>query len=1096
MKILNYSFLIIAMLASTSTSFGAADHSKFSFHFEDTKIDNSSDMDQNDLIVKGEAVTDYDPTTGNISSLYFVIEPTAAGSRDRIQLLFDESQLDAATGGSPGRCYLHNEFQPEQFGSQQLQTATSNIIYGSREEAFPGCSSSTIINTEQGLTNLCKGDAKVISCENLYGTALNYNSMSVPEIISRLLILRNVSQNQNFGHSLLENGNSFRMLMPYDTGWSEERANYFDAMVGIDNTESVSDGAGGTRVIGDCKNNLDSDAGCRAALSNYLREHSRTKLNQRSRVIRNSVSTAQFNIKHLSGGTASNPIFHPKRLNPAFPNDLARVFMNLVYDGMAFFSLESIISQLYECDLIQCPPLDVLPPTVTDDANVDLGFQYWNGIYNIDQQFATPELPDGCSSFDETFYVGPDGSDDNNDGLTVNSKFKTITKAMETLSNTLCTLIRVYPGEYFEIMDFNYSNKNRTTIFGEDRATTIVNSKSPVQGFIRLTPEECPEGKECDIYKKDFDNHYPANTHISYKDQILVPIQTIAQYSFREKIVASDLVSNTLPADGDSDGYPDIKIADDLRSTDALSVTGRENFKDHVLHTMMNNANGLKYANSAVLNKGDLSFSGLRAIYYVHQEQTANEDSVNGVGKSTIYIRALDGEPNPGDHISMQLGYTAYIRDAENIVVQNLTLLNGRYNVLIYRNSNNIKVLGNIIKGGYRNVYAFGNSNGRPTNLLVKGNEITNNYAAVFDPQQPGHYRNFFLIKEIHTDAHGIYLLNYGADIELANNFIYKVGNGIQNWNDLVSYTDENLVVRNNLLINVLDDGLEIGGYCKGCRWHSNHVRNAAQSIRLKLNDSRSVGPVYIYNNVTYNNAKYSHEGYGGNEFLNAGTELFFHTGTNIPIYVYNNLFHGSRCYNPPTGGHLAEAGKNFYMINNIFDCRYSFGKIREGALPSGRGNTTEKNDQILQSHNWYGGTYDSRPFWINGKLHLDHFDMMTFDGTGNHETSASGERPVSYFGEDMNSRAHTNFLNRKDFCQNQTSTLSGQGLEVSNPANLSWNYVDITTYSGVDYHHVISRSITDENGNATSLPGVLGDHIGPFTNGQAGCNNLGWIAQ
>ena len=87
----------------------------------------------------------------------------------------------------------------------------------------------------------------------------------------------------------------------------------------------------------------------------------------------------------------------------------------------------------------------------------------------------------------------------------------------------------MHPGEYREYMDFNYSNKNKTTVFGMNRKTTIVSSKSPVQGFTKLTPEECPEGKECDIYKKDFDKYYPANTHISYKDQILVPIQTIAQ---------------------------------------------------------------------------------------------------------------------------------------------------------------------------------------------------------------------------------------------------------------------------------------------------------------------------------------------------------------------------------------------------------------------------------------------------------------------------------------------------------------------------------------------------------------------------------------
>ena len=32
-------------------------------------------------------------------------------------------------------------------------------------------------------------------------------------------------------------------------------------------------------------------------------------------------------------------------------------------------------------------------------------------------------------------------------------------------------------------------------------------------------------------------------------------------------------------------------------------------------------------------------------------------------------------------------------------------------------------------------MFTFGNSSGLPSNILVKGNEITNNYAADVDPQ-------------------------------------------------------------------------------------------------------------------------------------------------------------------------------------------------------------------------------------------------------------------------------------------------------------------------------------------------------------------------
>jgi len=736
-------------------------------------------------------------------------------------------------------------------------------------------------------------------------------------------------------------------------------------------------------------------------------------------------------------------------------------------------------------------------PVVTGDKNIDLGFNYWSNIFNIDDRYLSPELPEGCDQFDETFYVDQKAGNELNNGLSTSMPLKTINQALSLISSSKCSLISVGEGTYKEVLDFAYGEKDKTTIFGEDRNKTTILSKLPMSGWIKLTNIECPGGFECNIYKKEFNEEKAQNFHMHYKDKIITPVHAVGQYSFREKIQSSDLLSGILPNDDDEDGMPDYKVTDNLKTdglVSGLTESGREKFKNHMLEIMMSDAKGFQYVGSAVLDRGDLSFSGIDGIYYIHVDLFSDDDPLS-IGHSTIYFRPLDNEVEPEYNLSAHLGYSIFIRDSSRIVIQNLTIKNGRYNTYIYRNSNHIKLIGNIYEGGYRNIYINGGAQGgnyyAPSNITVKGNQITNSLSLNTDPQSLGHYRNFFLIKQILTDVHGIFLYNAGENIEIKNNFIYGVSNGVQSYNSDLNFIDTNLNVHHNLIINVIDDALEPGGLCKSCRWHHNHIRNAAQSIRLKLKDSYSEGPVFIYKNITMNSDKFSY-----NEdktlFHNSNTEVYFHTGSTVPIYFYNNIFNGSRCLLMPTGGNVEEAGKNFYMINNIFNCRYSIGKQRVGAYPSGIVEG-EKNLQILFSHNWFGGEYDDRSTWQDGRLYLDDHEMFTFDGTNIRETSAEGEIGLSFFGKPMGQNSLDNFLERTDFCQKNSLT-SLAGLDVSDSFNLHWRYNDTVIYSSTTYVHEIDRRITDSSNVLMSLPGAEGSFIGAFEGSSSNCNELEWL--
>ena len=787
---------------------------------------------------------------------------------------------------------------------------------------------------------------------------------------------------------------------------------------------------------------------------------------------------------------------------------------------------------------------DVLGPSEKSLRNIDIGLHWMDERYYQSYPHSEPVLPDGCTMFEDTLYVAKDGLDSNSGS--VSTPYKTIQHALLQANPNKCTLVRIAPGEYYEALNLTVwadgsgtKQFNRITLFGENRETTKLISKKSYfyhanePTWEKLSIEECPNNQECNIYKKRFDpynspdgtinfnGHLNANTFFHYKDKIVVPIDVVAKYGFRDIVQLEDLKAGM--------NYENIANGTVIIKNDysELSSVGAKNYKDLLLTILETNSNYITNMPSAVLAQNDHSWNDLGSAYftYLDQDESGNKFSY-------LYFKPFDNEENPLDYLSTHIMYNIYVVGQSNLVIQNLNLQNGRYGITISQNAQNIKIVGNSFKNNFKGIYVYGDNSGSPSNIEVYGNQVANNYDLNYSPQSQSAYRNFLLLKETVGDSHGISLLNHGSNINIHHNLIYNVANGIQSYTaDNTTYPESNLKVHHNFIINTIDDALEPGGDCHECHWYSNHLRNTSQSIRLKLNDNNSRGPVYIYKNVIYNQDKYDFENelHYGNQ-----TTFYFHTPSEIPVYVYNNLFLGFRCLLPPTSsmwkynpdgtlqidadGNTINKDMKLYFLNNILSCRYSMPNISYGTWPlyffSGDNTIpylSQKNKQPLLSHNWIGGITDHREMSGTKAMHQNdrtylfakRADPSSPQNTELNEElnfiykAAIGGTPRHIFDNfDNDKNDSDDLLSRKDFCPSTTiyPELINGGIDIRNSVNLSWSYVQQTQYYSTSYLHQISRSISQ------SLPGVnfTNDniHIGPFPSTNSSCHNLDWLLE
>lgn len=739
--------------------------------------------------------------------------------------------------------------------------------------------------------------------------------------------------------------------------------------------------------------------------------------------------------------------------------------------------------------------------------NAQIGKDWMNDVYYRNNPMSEIQRPHGCRVFNKTLYVSTIGSDTNNG--TISSSLATVNKAIQLANNDECTLIKVLNGKYFQTI--NLKDKKNITIAGNDRVTTQLLSKKELEGWEDISEQDCNITGRCKTIKLTIEGSYTNHFHLLYKDKVSIPANSLARFSFREIAAPEDFTNaSTLLSAEIVNNLPNIIISDDLSE---LSEIGKEKFRKHVIKMMETDTSAYRYMNSGVMDRNDLTWKGVGSSFYVHPGLDSAGNPI-----STIFFRAYDNDEDADQHISTHLGYSAYINDSQNIVIQNLSLYNGRYGLAVTRDSHNIKVFGNLFRGHYRSIYIYGGIKEgikyAPSNIEVYGNQISNNLDLNMSPQFVGAYRNFNLVKKGLSDAHGVYLLNTGENNNIHHNFIYNAGNGVQSSNDnKEDFQTINLKVHHNLIINTIDDGLEPGGSCIKCRWYANHLRNTSQSLRLKIRDNNSIGPVYIYNNVFYNQDKYNYT----NNLVNSNqTNIFYHTASSIPIYIYNNTFLGFRCFIMPTRD-SATGGPNLYFLNNIFSCKYSMPNAREGAWPLWRFDPalqefdendapipllSAKNNQPLHSSNWFGGIQDDRVSIISSSGNLrnlyktEKMHNLALDSQGNPLNyvyrAQSDEQPVHIF--DSFDADNSHLLERTNFCPNQSpfSNDLEEGLNLRNINNLSWNYVYQVQYSNSTLHHKITRRIEEE------LPSTFaGNHpIGPFKAGDRSCNNFEWLLE
>lgn len=787
----------------------------------------------------------------------------------------------------------------------------------------------------------------------------------------------------------------------------------------------------------------------------------------------------------------------------------------------------------YNCEEGFEPSLDPSAIDYSEQSNLTLAKGWMKNCYYKNNPHDEPVLPNTCTSFSKNIFVSTNGNDSNNGSKS--SPYKTIQYAINQSNPEQCTLITVEAGDYYESLNITVwadgsgtRTFNKLTIFSNDRDNTRLISKQTISGWEKIPITECPQfdpnkqlNTPCEIYRKRFNNeHIAPNYHIHYKDKVIVPMQTVGSYSFREIVQAQDLVNEA--------DLQKFQTGEKLVSNEQTELTelGKQKYKNHLFSILETDLSALQFMGSAVLNSNDLTWNGIGSTYFV-QRHTNNDGSIY----SYLYFKAFDQDLNPTPHISTHLGYNVYIVGQSNIVLQNLTLQNGRYGVVMSRNSHDIKIIGNKISNNFRSVYLYGEKNGivqSPHDIEVSGNEITNNLNLILSPQFKGAYRNFIIIKQTLGDTHGVNMLNIGDNINIHHNLIYNVGNGIQSYstnNTDFSYRD--LKVHHNFIVNTIDDALEPGGDCQNCHWYSNHLRNTSQGLRLKINNNNSTGPVFIYKNVFYNQDRYNHL---DDIHYSNQTTFYFHTPSEVPIYIYNNLFLGFRCLIPPTSSawlynpdntvltdefnNIQSMQFKLHFINNILSCRFSMPNISYGTWPmhwyteetrefdvngDEVAKVSQKNRQPLLSHNWVGGIKDHRTIVNNKAMYENDYMFILAKDSNLNDLNYIYKSPISNTPKHIFSNFNedeSGFLHRTNFCVNTNlyPEIENGGLNINDTSKMRWSYVHNLTHGNREYFHLIDRTID------IALPGIDFNngklHVGPFDSTSENCNNFGWLLE
>jgi len=330
-------------------------------------------------------------------------------------------------------------------------------------------------------------------------------------------------------------------------------------------------------------------------------------------------------------------------------------------------------------------------------------------------------------------------------------------------------------------------------------------------------------------------------------------------------------------------------------------------------------------------------------------------EALYGTSDGVTYLRFADGrDPNQGvitvgPHWEYDEAAVVLIRDKRHIVVRGFTIRNRTVGVHLKAGASDNVIENNTIIGGKHGVfigyYPWAVPRDAGAEVLCHRNQVRNNQItlAFLSPITVPHPNMRWIWEQFKqfsdNDREGVALFSAGHDNQVCGNHIFEHWGGIQDWGARDDWAaDYPVVLRNrqfcqrlqvydNVVHDILDDGLEPSGGEIEAEWHDNLVYNCNTNIRLKFAEG---GPCYIYRNRSYNPQPTP-----GGECA----DLFhFRDNSDALVYVYHNSFASYR--GNKLGVNIRESTSpaicaNSWYVNNIFS-NHHFGTPPYGGLPSG----------------------------------------------------------------------------------------------------------------------------------------------------------------
>tara|TARA_B100000925_G_C22008894_1_gene475122 strand:- start:397 stop:3741 length:3345 start_codon:yes stop_codon:yes gene_type:complete len=1061
-----------------------------------------ADADFNDAVAEGYALAETINANRKVTTIIVALKIKAAGSKDDISLHIDNN----ANGVS--ECRLHDDNNSTAIGTPAapFRASADNELFSSRIDMFESsCDQSSLINTNS-LKSFCEGKLVVFSCR-LDDVAINLNTLTLPEVVSKFLILKNKTQEKlnvlngtnvlsMLAHDTVVKGESQRLVTIGGVGWTRERDYWFNSFFGNNSSETV-DVDGNNVELKNCDPkvaNLAVNQNCRRGLSKYLANNfTRERSRLRDKIIRSVDSQKTFRIKKFIGtASGTNQISTGESYNLNIENPY-----DVTHNGTSF---SQALASYKKCDLINCNTGTLEPRLSHTDPVIQGAFDFYYDKYKIGDRFREETLPKGCASFEDTFYVSAEGDEVNADGSQLNP-YSSISQALSNQGlsspgNYKCTLVIVENGSYNERISIIGSGESRNlTIMGVNRQGVNFEKTVDLVGWVRInniyhdhdndpaTPNvnQCPGGGDCNIYRAPAPASANQKSVLIYKDKNLPSVEKLGWYGFYEVAQTTDFDSNVV-----STNYVELNPNN---YDNGLTDSGINNYRDYLL-SRMEAQNGLSSMElhqfpyfKSYWERSGFSWSGFSGAQFMYEDPSD--------GQKYFYFKPMDGEITIANfNTKLYNSGGLIVSNVRNVVIQNITVRNG--SAFIANGSSDIKLVGNRFISVGRAVYFHNGSN----NIEFEGNLIYGNFGFSTSANEPNANAKLKLFEPYGSNDHSLlFMYNAGENISVKNNVIVDGINSIR-VSKATGYasSEDDLKITGNYVANSIISGVEFNGDGERVDISKNFFSNNARSIWIR--DSHSpVGPFFINGNVIYNANNFdSINNPNQNPYSAINLTIWF--SDFVQVYLYNNYIESDRCFY----GATYTGAENIYALNNVFNCRRSLGNdtyyttLEEHPNGSGSLSFLHKNKQALFSGNFFGGVKDTRTNLdyvldsrINGSSVSFDNDYVMYDSEVIFILHNNQDNRDTVNGNNINYYAQAvPTLSRKDFCREQTRNHLG----TSSPP---WDFVhNANNREGVLTAYNINRNIDIE------LPGEYfsgsSSFIGPFRDSDNSCSDFGWL--